>query len=160
MSFPTAQHDHRACITGAIAAAEAECRSKGVRLTDIRRRVLELIWESHHPVGAYALLDILGKEGWSAAPPTVYRALEFLQTNGLVHRIALLNAFIGCAHPGHDHVGTFLLCSGCGLAGELDDAAIAAAVVEAAGRQGFTVLRQTVEIEGLCPHCREARAGA
>ncbi|CAA7626171.1 Fur family transcriptional regulator [Magnetospirillum sp. SS-4] len=154
MTFPAPHHDHAACVAQALAAAEAECKRRGARLTDIRRRVLELVWESHQPVGAYALLDILGREGWSAAPPTVYRALEFLQQNGLVHRIALLNAFVGCPRPGHGHSGTFLLCSGCGMAAELDDRDIDRAVAECASRSGFSVTRRTIEIEGMCPACR------
>lgn len=158
MTFPAPHHDHAACVAKALAAAEAECQRRGARLTDIRRRVLELVWESHQPVGAYALLEILGREGWSAAPPTVYRALDFLQQNGLVHRIALLNAFVGCPHPGHAHGGTFLLCADCGMAAELDDGDIDRAVAQSASRSGFSVTRRTVEVEGLCPACR-AKAG-
>jgi Fur family zinc uptake transcriptional regulator len=154
MSFPAPHHDHGACIAAALESAEAECRRRGARLTDIRRRVLELVWESHQPVGAYALLEILGREGWSAAPPTVYRALDFLQQNGLVHRISLLNAFVGCSHPGHSHAGAFLLCAECGMAAELEDEAIDRAVAETAGRLGFSVARRTIEVEGLCPSCR------
>ena len=155
MSFPVPHHDHGACIRSAMAAAEDECRRRGARLTDIRRRVLELVWSSHRPVGAYALLEALGKEGWSAAPPTVYRALDFLQAHGLVHRIALLNAFVGCAHPGHAHAGQFLLCAQCGIAVELEDKEVDAAIGRAAGRLGFSVSRQTIEIEGLCAECRQ-----
>ncbi|EME67848.1 Fe2+/Zn2+ uptake regulation protein [Paramagnetospirillum caucaseum] len=158
MSFPVPHHDHGACIRAAMAAAEDECRRRGARLTDIRRRVLELVWGSHRPVGAYALLEELGKEGWSAAPPTVYRALDFLQAHGLVHRIALLNAFVGCARPGHAHAGQFLLCAQCGIAVELEDREVDAAIGRAAGRLGFTVARQTIEIEGLCAGCRDKEA--
>jgi Fur family transcriptional regulator, zinc uptake regulator len=152
--FPHPHHDHGVCVRDAMAVAEAECRRQGARLTDIRRRVLELVWESHQPVGAYALLEALAKEGRSAAPPTVYRALDFLQMHGLVHRIALLNAFTGCSRPGQPHDGTFLLCAGCGAAAELSDDALDLAVARSAARMGFSVSRQTVEIEGMCPACR------
>lgn len=154
MTFPPAHHDHGRCVAHALEAAEAECRRRGARLTDVRRRVLELVWQSHQPVGAYAVLDALGKEGFCAAPPTVYRALDFLLAHGLIHRIERLNAFVGCAHPGAPHAGQFLLCTRCGAAAELIDPAIAEAVAAAAGRLGFTAGRQTVEIEGLCPACR------
>ncbi|OAN44744.1 Fur family transcriptional regulator [Paramagnetospirillum marisnigri] len=155
MSFPLAQHDHGACIRAALDAAEAECRRQGARLTLIRRRVLELVWSSHQPVGAYALLESLAREGWSAAPPTVYRALDFLLRHGLVHRIALLNAFVGCTHPGQPHAGAFLLCKVCGAAAELDDAPVVKAIAEAAAGLGFSVSRQTIEVEGVCPGCRD-----
>lgn len=160
MSFPVPHHDHQRCIAQALAAAEEECRRRGARLTDIRRRVLELVWASHRPVGAYALLEMLGRDGRPAAPPTVYRALDFLVEQGLVHRIALLNAFVGCCRPGRPHNGQFLLCAECGTAVELDDAEVDAAVERAAERLGFSVTRRTVEIEGLCPQCRGREAGA
>lgn len=153
-SFPPPHHDHDACVATALAAADAECRRRGARLTDIRRRVLELVWRSHAPVGAYALMEALGK----AAPPTVYRALDFLLAHGLIHRIETLNAFVGCAHPGQPHTGQFLLCRQCGRAAEIDGAAIAAAVAAAAEPLGFTVEAVTIEVRGLCSACHEGVA--
>lgn len=157
-AFPAPLHDHSRCVDSALAAAEDACARRGARLTALRRRVLELVWGGHGPVGAYALLSALREEGQAAAPPTVYRALEFLIAHGLVHRIARLNAFVGCRRPGAEHAGQFLICSGCGAAAELDDGEIAAAVAAAAGRLGFSVTSQTVEVEGLCPSCRGTTA--
>lgn len=154
MIFPAPNHDHGNCVAHALAAAEAECRRRGARLTDVRRRVLELVWASHAPIGAYVVLDTLGREGWSAAPPTVYRALDFLLAHGLIHRIERLNAYVGCTHPGQPHAGQFLLCSRCGAAAELDDDSVARALAEAARRLGFTIATQTIEAEGLCPACQ------
>lgn len=160
MPFPVADHDHHTCVAHALQAAEAECRRRGARLTDVRRRVLELVWQSHAPVGAYALLETLGREGFCAAPPTVYRALDFLLAHGLIHRIERLNAFAGCTRPGEPHVGQFLLCQDCGSAAELDDPAVDAAIAAAAARLGFAVTRQTVEVDGLCPECQRRREQA
>ncbi len=154
MAFPSAHHNHGDCVAHALSAAEAHCRVSGGRLTPVRHRVLELIWGSHRPVGAYALLEALGREGFPAAPPTVYRALDFLLAQGLVHRIERLDAFVGCSHPDRVHCGQFLLCAGCGAAAELDDPMIRDALTAGAERAGFQVARQTVEIEGLCPDCR------
>ena len=103
--IPVAQHDHADCVAEAILTAELLCRDRGLRFTAIRRRVLELVWDSHKPIGAYDILEILGKESSSAAPPTVYRALEFLIEAGLVHRLDSLNAFIGCPDPASRHAG-------------------------------------------------------
>lgn len=153
--FPQPQHDHEGCVSRALAVAEDQCRRRGGRLTDLRRRVLELVWEGHQPVGAYALLDGLREGGHAAQPPSVYRALDFLMEHGLIHRIERLNAFVGCIHPGAPHAGQFLLCTGCGAAAELDDPAIVEAVARQAEDLGFSVSRQTVEVEGLCPACRE-----
>ena len=89
-------HDHAHCVAGALAEADALCARLGVRLTELRRRVLELVWQSHKPLGAYDILAVLSEQdGRRAAPPTVYRALDFLLENSLVHRIASLNAFTG-----------------------------------------------------------------
>lgn len=151
-SFPPPQHDHGPCVASALAMADEECRRRGARLTDIRRRVLELVWSSHAPVGAYALMQALGK----AAPPTVYRALDFLLAHGLIHRIETLNAFVGCPHPGQPHTGQFLLCRQCGRAAEIDGETIGQAIAQAAASLGFSVEAVTIEARGLCPDCRGA----
>ena len=156
MPFPPQDHDHGTCVARAMEAAEAQCRDRGARLTDIRRRVLELIWTSHAPVGAYGLLEVLGREGRAAAPPTVYRALDFLLAHGLIHRIETMNAFIGCSHPGVPHSGLFLVCDGCGTVAELVESDVASAVESGAARMGFTVETLTMEAKGKCPECRAA----
>ena len=97
--FKPKNHDHEKCVAEAIAAAEARCARDGRSFTPLRRRVLELVWSSHGPVGAYELLDELRAERRGAAPPTVYRALDFLMGNGLIHRIESLNAYVGCGSP-------------------------------------------------------------
>jgi Fur family zinc uptake transcriptional regulator len=155
--FALPGHDHALCIGVALAAAERQCAAKGARLTEQRRRVLELIWKSHAPVGAYTLLDRLREDGVRAQPPTVYRALEFLVDNGLIHRIESLNAYVGCAEPSQRHVGQFLICTDCRSAAELDDPGIGTAIAERAAAIGFAVSRATIEIAGLCPNCRQRR---
>ncbi len=157
--FPGAEHDHGNCVGEALDRAEAVCRRRGTRLTALRRRVLELVWGGHKPVGAYDILDGLRGERRKAAPPTVYRALEFLMEQRLVHRIESLNAFVGCCSPETSHAGQFLICNCCGAAVELDDARIGAAIADSAGRAGFVVERRIVEVEGVCPRCRDGEAG-
>jgi Fur family zinc uptake transcriptional regulator len=152
--FEAGGHDHGNCIEAAVATATAVCARRGARLTRLRRRVLEIVWSSHEPVGAYAILEILRAEGRPAAPPTVYRGLEFLLAQGLIHRIESLNAYMGCVRPGDTHAGQFLICGDCGAAAELDDGRIQSAVARSADRLGFEVRRQTIEILGLCPRCQ------
>ena len=151
--FRPADHDHGRCVAEALAAAEAVCADRNVSLTALRRRVLELIWSRHEPVRAYDLLDQLRAERRGAAPPTVYRALEFLIEAGLVHRIESLNAYVGCGGPEDRHGGQFLICGECGRVAELDDDEISQRVRERARGLGFTVQRQTIEITGLCAQC-------
>lgn len=159
--FAEADHDHASCVADALDAASALCRRREARLTELRRRVLELVWGNHEPVGAYTILAALAGEGRGAAPPTVYRALDFLSRHGLIHRIESLNAYIGCIDPRRPHAGQFLLCEQCGVAAELDDPRIGGAIASSAEDLGFRVHRMTVEIRGTCPRCAgmEAQGG-
>lgn len=137
--------------------AESVCARRGARLTALRRRVLELVWSSHAPVGAYDVLRRLGRERGGAAPPTVYRTLDFLLGHGLIHRIESLNAFVGCARPGRAHAGQFLICAECGTIAEVEDARVDAAIAHRAAALGFAVRHTTVEVEGVCSPCRRRR---
>ena len=148
-------HNHAHCIEDAVAAAETLCSRQGLRFTPLRRRVLELVWSSHKPVGAYALLDQLRNEDLGSAPPTVYRALDFLIENGLIHRIERMNAFVGCSHPGESHRGFFLICGDCGNAEELESAGVADTIAASARRRGFDAREMTLEVTGTCAACRK-----
>lgn len=149
-------HDHRHCVEDALTAAEKLCAEKDLRFTPLRRRVLELVWSSHKPVGAYALLDELRNEDLGSAPPTIYRTLDFLIENGLIHRIERMNAFVGCSHPGETHRGFFLICSECGNAEELQSDGLSETISASANRHGFVARDMTLEVTGLCAECRPA----
>ena len=150
-------HDHSHCVHTALTEADALCAKSGQRLTALRRRVLELVWQSHKPLGAYDILAVLSEQdGRRAAPPTVYRALDFLLDNNLVHRIASLNAFMGCNHPEHAHQGQFLICRECHIAIELEQASISEAITLGAKNVGFRAEGQTVEVVGVCSACAGA----
>lgn len=154
-TFIATDHNHDHCVSLALQAAESICLERGQRLTTLRRKVLELVWANHRPVGAYALLEMMRHESGQVAPATVYRALDFLQEQGLVHRVTSLNAFIGCAFPGAPHTGQFLICTGCQELAELDDREVSEALSKSATASGFAISHTTVEVMGLCPHCRE-----
>jgi len=156
------RHDHEMCVADALHAAEIICAQRGARLTDLRRRVLELVWDSHAPIGAYELIDKLAKarteDGTESrvAPPTVYRTLDFLIAQGLVHRIESRNAFVGCARPELPHRGYFLICETCGVAHELEGGALDADLRSRARDLDFEVRRITIEMAGRCPACQAA----
>ncbi|HUJ03825.1 MAG TPA: Fur family transcriptional regulator [Rhizomicrobium sp.] len=145
-------HDHQSCRSSALEAAEALAASRGVRLTPLRHRVLEIVLESHRPMGAYDVLKELSPE--RPQPPIVYRALDFLLAQGFVHRIDSLNAYVGCFSPARPHRSHFLLCTRCGRAAEIDDDPLVTALDDAARSAGFAVQRETVEISGICSECR------
>lgn len=150
--FPT-RHNHRRCVKEALQAGRAHCENIGANLTPLRAQILELVWSRHGPIGAYEILELLKEGGRRAAPNTVYRALEFLQEAGLVHRLDTLNAFIGCANPEQPHTAQFLICTECGLAAEVSDPAVKKALSAQAKKLGFQMSDQTVEISGLCGRC-------
>ncbi len=117
-----------------------------------RRRTLELLLEAGAPVKAYDLLPLLGDKGQVVKPATAYRALEFLEALGLVHRIPSLNAFVACGHDGLAHVAAFLICECCGVVQEFEPALDVATDVAAAERQ-FQITALSVEARGLCRVC-------
>jgi Fur family zinc uptake transcriptional regulator len=143
-------HKHD-CQDAALARAEEICQQKGVRLTDVRRKVLGIVWDSHGPSKAYDILKQLG-DG-DAKPPTVYRALDFLQENGLVHKLNSLNAYVGCSHPEQHDECYFLICSACGEFEECCNPQLSYEILQTANRHKFTPSLVTVEIEGTCDSC-------
>ena len=152
--FASQHHDHHHCVADALKAAEKVCAARGERFTPLRRAVFELLWSSHKPVKAYDLLAQLALTHDRPAPPTVYRALDFLQEAGLVHKLESLNSYIGCGEPGRAHQGQFLICEKCGVVAELDDAELTARIDTSARRIGFKVNDETIEISGLCRDCQ------
>ena len=154
--FKPASHKHQECLHSAINTAKEHCEAEGLRLTPIRQRVLELVWQSHEPVKAYDILDKLKQAKSSSAPPTVYRALDFLLDEGLVHKIESLNAYVGCGNPKDLHSGQFFICHDCGSVAELDDDDIRDVLQKKAKRFGFKINDEMVEIKGLCLECYES----
>lgn len=152
-------HDHAGCAANALAEAERACADAGVRLTPVRRRVLEYLWENHKPVGAYSLLERLAEDGLGSRPPSVYRALDFLVEHGLAHKLLSRSAYLGCAHPGRAHAPQFLICRGCDVIEEFIDDHLAEQVETAARSAGFEPALTALEVEGWCPSCLEKRRG-
>ena len=139
-----------------VVAVEHACHERGLRLTPIRARVLELIAAAGKPVKAYELLELVrAQKGVGAdAPPTVYRALDFLMANGFVHKLESVNAFVACHHPNSDqHSVPFLICDRCHSAVELEDREVVAQLEARAKALGFQPQAQTLEVHGLCARC-------
>lgn len=157
------RHNHGRCVKNSAAAAEKACEDKGLRLTPIRRRVLEILLEEHRALGAYDVLERLSAEGQGGHPPVAYRALDFLVAHGFVHRLERLNAFVACACPAPDasgeppasHRPAFLICRSCQAVAEADAEAVARALDGAAAAAGFRIEAAAIEAEGLCPGCQE-----
>ena len=149
-----AEHDHRACRAEALEALRRVARTRGLRLTPARVRVLEILVEAHRAMGAYEILDRLRADGLGSQPPAVYRALDFLTAQGFAHRIEGLNAYVACGQPGDAHGTCFLICTTCRKVAEVEDPALELAVAGAAAARGFAIARTVLEIDGTCPACR------
>jgi len=138
----------------ALGSAESKCAETQERLTPPRRRVLELLLESNAPLKAYDLIAAFGASGEPAKPPTVYRALDFLERLGFAHRIESLNAYVPCRLDTVGHSAAFLICDCCGAAEEFEpDFTPQLAAAKAAG---YDVRSVTLEARGRCPACHEA----
>ena len=153
--FPGPDHDHTRCVADTLTRAEEACDRSGRRLTPLRRRVLEALAESHSPIGAYDIVERLKRAREAVPAMSVYRALDFLVTEGLAHRIESQNAFLAC-NRGHDsdEVVVFLLCERCGTVAEVKSDAVGRDLARAAGAVGFEARTPVLEIKGLCENCR------
>ena len=144
---------HNNCARNAINEAVQICKDRNLRFTDLRCKVLEIIWASHKPTKAYDILDKLKDMDYSAKPPTVYRTLDFLIEQGLIHKLESLNAYIGCSHPSKNHECYFLICSECQEIQECCDRMIHDAIVKTTNKNKFRPHHTTLEINGKCSKC-------
>jgi Fur family zinc uptake transcriptional regulator len=152
------KHNHTHCIEAALDQAELVCEQAGERFTDLRRQVFELIWAGHTPVKAYDLMSELASKRSGVAPATIYRTLDFLQSQGLVHKLESLNAYMGCSHPEKEHQGHFLICEHCEEVRELDVATFSRSINRIVREQQFLIKRTTIELFGLCASCQKVSA--
>jgi Fur family zinc uptake transcriptional regulator len=148
-------HRHRHDAKGFVRAVEVASRERGLRLTPLRREVLELLAEADKPVKAYDLLDQLRSRHANAAPPTVYRALDFLLEHGFIHKLESINAYVSCHHPAEAHQVPFLICDVCASAFEVCDERVAELIEAQARTLGFRAQAQTLEVHGVCQACRK-----
>lgn len=146
-------HHHHHDAKGFVRAVEHACRERGLRLTPLRREVLGLVASARKPVKAYDLLDQLRDSHGSAAPPTVYRALDFLLEQNFIHKLESINAFVYCPHPTESHQVPFLICDVCESAVEVCDEHVAELIEAQAHQLGFRPRAQTLEVHGVCKHC-------
>ena len=152
---PKTVHDHKQCMHSAIAAAEQLCLSRGAQLTPIRHKVLELILKNHQAVKAYDLLDQIRPLNAAAKPSTVYRALDFLLEQGLIHRVESLNAFVGCHASSTEHDLLLLICTVCHTIEERSAVQVMQSLAEELHSSGFKPQRKTIEIQGICRLCSQ-----
>lgn len=143
--------------TGRMTVADAElfCAENGIHLTPLRKSVLGIVLSATAPIRAYVVMDRLGRQmNKRVAPPTAYRTLEFLQMHGLVHRIEILNAYVGATEPGTPTPQVYLMCDQCGEVLQMNAADLNDQINLRANTLGFVVTRPVIEATGLCPACK------
>lgn len=147
-----------AAIKSALLAAEDVCRAHGVRLTPARRLILEILAREGRPLGAYDMIETVAEEtGKRPAPVSIYRALDFLLENGLIHRLASRNAFLACGHGHHERdLVVFLICESCGSVVEATSEALRRDLTALTATSRFVPHSQVMEIAGRCRACEEA----
>ena len=146
-------HSHEQCINTALDRAERICREGSLRLTPIRRKVLELILQSHKPIKAYDILALLSSEDHIEKPPTVYRSLDFLLQNHLIHKIESFNAYIACELDHNIQDSKFFVCDQCEEVKELSEPKLDKSLIDASKKLGFTPHQTTIEVHGTCAKC-------
>jgi len=150
---PSSHHDHQHDAQAFLREVESACELRGLRLTPLRSHVLELLAHAEKPVKAYDLLAQMKDGREKAAPPTVYRALDFLLENGFIHKLESINAYVGCHHPSVVHHVPFLICDVCANAIEICDERVSRMLNEQAKALGFRPQAQTLEVHGICAEC-------
>ena len=145
--------DRQHCVTLALKRAEELSLKNNVQFTKLRRNVLELIWKSHKPLKAYDILELLKTEEYSAKPITVYRALDFLLGNEMIHKLESKNTFFGCSHPGDQHNCYFMICKKCDAVEEGCESDSLKNIYEDLKKRNFKVDHITLEISGICDSC-------
>ena len=152
-------HNHDPAVR--LAEAKTHCEKQGVRFTPLREEVFCLILTADKPLGAYDLISALqesrkasDKKSKNVAPPTVYRSLEFLLAEGLIHQLSSINAYVPCCHPRDKHAAAFLICQNCHKVGECSNLPVNDMINFAKNDAGFLIERTVIELSGLCRECQ------
>ncbi|MFN4119448.1 Fur family transcriptional regulator [Acidovorax sp.] len=141
-------------------AARAHCAHNGAQLTEQRREVLELLLHRRGSAKAYDLQDDMQTRHGRVAPTTVYRALDFLMEQRLVHKVDATNTYVVCTDAEHDHPSMMLVCTQCGEITEWHDDPQFDALSAQVARYLPGFAAQGLEIKGLCARCSAAAAHA
>lgn len=144
-------------LEDSLKTAHALCEQRGKRLTPIRRKVLEILLREHRSLKAYELLDLIRSDQPGAAPPTVYRALDFLVEEGLVHRLDAINAWTACMDAAGEPHDILVICTQCGRVSELSDPTLSRQLAECVAIAGFRLASSETELRALCSDCAQTR---
>ena len=123
-----------------------------IKLTKNQKLVLKVLTQASQPLGAYTILEELRSYGFKA-PLTVYRALEQLAGQGLVHKLESLNSWTICCGEHQANPPVFEICNDCGNVTEQFDRKLVKSLNSMSERSGFIPDRSIIEIHGRCDDC-------
>lgn len=155
---PYKPHNHNRCVQNALSETRALLQKQGVNFTPLREKILGIIWQNQHPIGAYDILaKLANQEERHTQPPTIYRILVFLQKYGLVHKLPSINSYIGCSNPSVNpesaHWGCFFICNNCRATIEVESSHVTSATQSCAAHHDFSLSNSPIELTGLCHNC-------
>jgi Fur family zinc uptake transcriptional regulator len=137
-----------------ISLIQTLCDNNDVKLTPLREDILNILLVTKYPITAYEILAKLKKVRSNAEPPTVYRVLDFLVENKIVHRIESENKYICCSHSskGHHHSVLFY-CKDCHKTNEYIDDYVSKSIKQFSQRHEIITDDEVVELRGVCQTC-------
>ena len=145
-------HNHELCFESALKDFKQHFIEKELKLTPLRLKVFQLLLKDHRPLGAYQILDLLRKDGFSSTPPIAYRVLDFLIEHGFVHKIKKMNSFVACSHPGNSHSPTFMICRKCEKVAEINEKESGLNFNKETSSE-FKIEEAIIELIGICKNC-------
>lgn len=151
----TSHHHCSTAIARKLQTAQVLCEQRGTRLTPLRRLVLETLLRHPGSMKAYELLDALRAAQPGAAPPTVYRALDFLTDQGLIHRLDAVSAWSACSDAGGEPHDLLIVCTRCGNVAELSDPALSQRLADCVAQAGFALAGHETELRAICTQCQQ-----
>lgn len=136
--------------------AEQICSRRGSRLTPLRRLVLKTLLHNPGSMKAYDLLEALRQAQPGAAPPTVYRALDFLTAQGLIHRLDAVNAWSACTDADGKPHDLLIVCTRCGNVAEISDPDLSQRLADCVAGAGYAMLGLETELRAVCARCQQS----
>ena len=150
-------HDHRKCSKKVIQNAEETCLKFSLNFTPIRKKVLEIISSNHKPSRAYDLLEKLRDDGFCDKPPTIYRALDFLIENKIVHKLNTINAYVACFDEESEEISCFLICEMCQEIEEFHNKNLNKVLTNIGKKRGIEIKNLNLEIGFKCQECKNLK---
>lgn len=145
-------------IEKALTRATEICTASGGNLTEKRRHVLAILLSDGFPRSAYEIADAYAQQ-WGQSMPanSVYRILDFLASENLVHKLSSSNKYIACSHITCEHshqVPQFLICRECHRVREVGiDKKIVEALRASCQQAGFSLVSPQLELQCVCDEC-------